>query len=94
MEVLGNHVIRFVTLYSGDMCLLTKPFLEVQQEAHHMGDETCITGCCRTTEHMRAYMKRIHNNNIAGEVMRCGQRASAVLPDVQTYYPHREETDG
>ena len=94
MEVLGNHVIHLVTLYSSDVCLLTKPIFEKYNKKHNIrGAGPYIDGCRRATEGMLSYMKWIHDSNAAGEVMKCGPRTAEMLQDVQTCYPHRERID-
>ena len=56
MEVLGNHVIHLVTLYSSDVSLLTKPILEKYNKKRNIrGDGPCITGCYRVVEGIILY---------------------------------------
>ena len=67
MEVLGNHVIHLVTLYSSGACLLMKPIFEKYNKKHNIrGGGPCITGCCRAVEGILLYMQWIHNSNAAG----------------------------
>ena len=95
MEVLSNYVIHLVTLYLSDVCLLMKPICEKYNKKHNIrGAGPCTTGCHRDVEGVRSYMEWIHDSNAAGEVMKCGPRTAEVLNDVQTYYPHKEGTDG